>query len=399
MRDVCIVGVGCTPVGEFWEVPLRDLAARAIRAALADAAPYVNGLPVEALYIGNALGGSLSGQGHLGPLLADYAGLPGVLSTTVEAAGASGGAALHAAWTAVAAGAVDVALVLGVEKVTDTVGPERTAALTVGLDYDYEAVQGATPAAMAALLMRLYMNAYDLTLEQFEGFSMNAHANGHHNPHAMFRNLLKPGRFATAPLVAPPVNLFDSAPEADGAAAVILMAADQVHGPADMVNNAAAAPVRIAASAGATDTLALAERADPLWLQAAHLSAGRAFAQAGINPADVDFFELHDSYTVISALSLEACGFAARGTGWQVAANGDLALTGRLPISTFGGLKARGHPFGATGVYQAVEAVAHLRGTGGENQVQGARIGLIQNLGGLAASAFTHVLVAQDKIV
>ncbi len=381
MREVFIAGVGATPVGEHWRSSLRQLAVEAISAALAD-----SGLSTaEALYIGNALGGALNGQQHLGPLLADYAALRGVESYTVEAADASGGVALRAAYLAVASGAVDVAVALGVEKVSDTVGPARTAALTDTLDADYEAVHGATPVTMAALLMRLYLETYGLTLEQMEGFSLNAHANGSKNPRAMFRNMLRPGSFASASVIASPVTLFDAAPEADGAAAVVLVAGEQATG-------LVSPPVRVAGSAVVTDTLALQERLDPLFFHAASVSARRACNQAGIAPEDVDLFELHDSYTVVSALTLEACGFAPRGAGWRLAAEGQIGLNGLLPISTFGGLKARGNPLGATGLYQAVEAVLQLRGQAGELQVPGARTAMIQNLGGLAATAVTHVL-------
>ncbi len=385
MRDVSIIGIGQTAVGEHWEAGLRDLALGAVRAALADAALDA----VDALYVGNALGGSISGQQHLGALVADFVGWRGVEAYTVEAADASGGAALHTGWMAVASGAADLVMVLGVEKMTDLVGPARTAAQTNLLDADYEAVQGATPVALAALLMRMYMEAYGLTVEQFEGFSVNAHANASKNAFAMYRNVLKPGGFATAPVVAPPVNLFDGAPDGDGAAAVILA-------PAERALDMAPQPIRILGSAVATDAMALHDRLDPLFLAAANRSAGRAYTQAGIGPGDVDLFELHDSFTVLSALSLEACGFAERGQGWSLAAQGQIGLGGRIPISTFGGLKARGNPLGATGVYQAVEATLQLRGQAGENQVPQARVALLQNLGGLGGTAVTHVLARME---
>ncbi|MBN1966447.1 MAG: thiolase domain-containing protein [Anaerolineae bacterium] len=385
MRDVSIIGVGQTPVGEHWESSLRDLGLDAMRAALQDAGLNT----VDALVVGNALSGAITGQQHLGALLADVAGWRGIESYAVEAAEASGGAALRAGWLAVASGAVDVAMVVGVEKMSDATGPARVAATTNLLDVDYEAVHGATAAALAGLLMRLYMDEYGVALEQFEGFSINAHVNGSRNPGAMFRNVIKPGRFASAPVVAPPVNLFDSAPDADGAAALILA-------PSERALDMAPIPVRVAGSAVATDALALHDRPDPLVLAAANRSAGRAFAQAGVDPADVNLFEMHDSFTVISALSLEACGFAERGQGWRLAVEGQLGLAGHLPISTFGGLKARGNPLGATGVYQAVEAALQLRGQAGVNQVEAARVALVQNLGGLGATAVTHVLTRSE---
>jgi acetyl-CoA C-acetyltransferase len=233
--------------------------------------------------------------------------------------------------------------------------------------------------------MRRYMHEYNLTLDAFEGFSINAHANGGRSEQAMYRNSIKPGRFASAPMVAEPVSLFDMAPDADGAAAVILTSAERAQ---DMVPR----PIRIAASAAATDTLTLHDRADMLFLRAAHLSAHKAYARAGITPGDVNLFELHDSFTVISALTLEATGFAERGLGWKLAKNGAIGLNSQLPISTFGGLKARGNPAGATGLYQAVEAVLQLRGAAGNNQVPGAQTALIQNLGGLGSTAISHIL-------
>jgi acetyl-CoA C-acetyltransferase len=380
MRDVAIIGIGQTPVGEHWEMGLRQLALDALRSALEDA-----GIDqIDALIVANALGGNLSAQNHVGTLVADYAGLAGVEALRVEAADASGGLALRQGVLMVASGAAETVVVLGVEKATDRTGSERDTALATVLDADYEAGPGGTPAAMAALLMRRYMYEHGVALEQFEGFSINAHANGATNPFAMYRNKLRPGAFAKAPVVADPVNLFDSAPEGDGAAAVILTTAERA---LDSVPHA----VRVRGSGAATDTLALHNRRDLLFLQAANLAAGRAYEQAGIGPEDIDLAELHDSYTVLTALQLEAAGFAPRGEGWKLAAEGALGRDGRLPISTFGGLKARGNPLGATGVYQAVEIVRQLRHDAGENQVPDARLALALNLGGLGGTAVAHV--------
>jgi acetyl-CoA C-acetyltransferase len=381
MRDVSIIGVGQVPVGEHWDRGLRQLALGAIQAALADAGIE----QVEALIVGNALGGNLSAQNHLGALLADYAGMPGVEAVRVEAADASGGLALRQGYQMVAGGAADVVMVLGVEKATDRTGSERDTALTTVLDADYEAGAGATPAAVAGLLMRRYMHEYGVEVAQFEPFSVNAHANGSLNPFAMYRNKLRPGAFGKAPAVADPVNLFDSAPEGDGAAAVILTTTERA---VDLV----ARPVRIRSSAAATDAIALHNRQDMLFLRAANLAAGRAYEQAEIKPTDLHVAELHDAFTVLTALQLEAIGFAKRGEGWKLAAEDTIGRGGTLPISTFGGLKARGNPLGATGVYQAIEVALHLRRDAGDNQVDNARLGLALNLGGLGATAVAHVL-------
>jgi acetyl-CoA C-acetyltransferase len=381
MREVAIIGVGQIPVGEHWENSLRMLATDAILEAQKDAGIK----QIDALYVGNAYGAAYSSQQHLGALVADHAGLSGIEAYTIEAADASGAAALRTGYLAVASSAVETVLVVGVEKSTDTVGSARIEARNVSLDADYEAPQGATLTALAALLMRRYMYEYGLDLNAFEGFSINAHANGGKNEFAMFRNSIKPGRFAKAPMVADPVNLFDSAPDGDGAAALILTSLERA---ADLVPQ----PVRITASAAATDTLTLHDRSDLLYLKAAALSAIKAIQQARLGLHDISLFELHDAFTVLSAMTLEAIGFAERGGGWKLAQDSVIGLNGSLPISTFGGLKARGNPAGATGIYQAVEACLQLRGKAGANQVPNAKTAMIQNLGGLGSTAITHIL-------
>jgi acetyl-CoA C-acetyltransferase len=381
MREVAIIGIGQIPVGEHWESSLRMLAADAILNALKDAGLSM----VDSLYVGNGYSASYSSQTQLGALVADYAGLGGVEAYTVEAGDASGAAALRTGYMAVASGAVDTALVVGVEKSTDTVGSARIQARNVSLDADFESAHGATITATAAMLMRRYMHEYGLDLNAFEGFSINAHANGGRSEYAMFRNSIKPGRFAKAPMIAEPVSLFDSAPDADGAAAVIITSLDRA---GDMVPQ----PVRITASTAATDSLTLQDRTDLLHLKAAELSGSKALVQAGLQHSQINLFELHDAYTILSALTLEAIGFAERGEGWKLAQDSVIGLNGSLPISTFGGLKARGNPAGATGVYQAVEACLQLRGAAGANQVPNARTALIQNLGGLGSTAITHIL-------
>lgn len=381
MTNVSIIGIGQTDVREHWDASIRHLAWYAIEAAMDDA--HYN--QIDAIYVGNMLAGQLSNQNHLGALITDFAGLRGAEALTVEAADASGGAALRQAVLAVQSGLVETALVVGVEKVTDQSGSTIPAALATALDADYEAIHGQTLSGAAALMMRRYMHEYGVALADFAGFSVNAHANAVANPKAMYRNKLRAEAFTGAPMTAEPVSLFDEAPAGDGAAAVIVTASERA---ADMV----ARPVRIAASTLATDTLSLHDRRDLLWLPAAERSAARACEQASLTPADIDLFELHDSFTILAALSLEACGFAERGQGWQLARDGELGRNGRIPISTFGGLKARGNPLGATGLYQIVEVAHQVRGTAGDCQVPGARVGMAQNLGGMAATAVTHIL-------
>jgi acetyl-CoA C-acetyltransferase len=382
MRDVVITGIGQIPVGEHWELSLRNIAARAMLAAIKDGA----GTRPQALYIGNFLGSVLSHQENLGALLSDNAGLTGIEAFTVEAAGASGGAALRVGFNAVASGFVDTALVLGVEKMTDMVGPEVESAVAMSGDYDYEGMAGLSAPAQAALLLQRYIHEYNPPREAFGEFALIAHANGVNNPNAFFRKAIKPEAYIRAEMISDPLNLFDMGPYADGAAAVLLTARELV--PAGLPHPL----VRVSGSSVVIDTLALHDRPDPLAFDAACLSVERACRQAGILPGDVDLFEVYDAFSIYALLSLEAAGFAKRGEGWKLAQDGKLSITGSLPILTMGGCKARGNPLAAVGVYQAVEAVQQLRGQAGANQVKDARLALIQSLGGPASTAAAHVL-------
>jgi acetyl-CoA C-acetyltransferase len=382
MAQVVIAGIGQTPVGEHWDISLRELAFQAIEAAQHDS----GGLRPQAVFVGNMLSPELSHQAHLGALIADFAGLRGVEAMTLESGGASGGAALRMGYLSVVSGETDVALVVGVEKFTDVVGSKVEAALASAHDSDYEAAHGLTPTAQAALLMRRYIHEFDVPRSAFAAFPYIAHANGAKNPNAMFRRAIKIGTYERAVIVSDPLNMFDIAPNADGAAALILTRPELL--PPDSPHPL----VRISGSALATDTLALHDRADPLQFPAAKLSVERAIQNAGINLGQVDLFELYDAYSIYSLLSLEAAGFSEPGRGWRLAQDSYLGLNGKLPIATFGGLKARGNPGGATGIYQAVEATLQLRGQAGENQVPGAQTALIQCLGGPASSAAAHVL-------
>jgi acetyl-CoA C-acetyltransferase len=381
MRDVVIIGIGQTPVEEHWEKSLRHLAHDAIMPALADAGVEM----ADALYVGNMLSGQVSGQEHLGALIADFVGLRGIEAMKIEAACGSGGAALRTGYLAVASGAQDVVLVCGVEKMTDAIGSVVTNALATAADQEYEVSQGISFVGLNALLMRRYMHEYGIPHKAFAGFTINAHRNAVNNPFAMFRSAISEASYLRAGMIADPINLMDSSPVCDGAACLVLA-------PAGLYK--AHEKARILASAVATDTLAVHDRRDPLCLEAATLSSRKAYAQARVTPTGIHLFELHDAFSIMSALSLEACGFAARGAGVQMAVDGEICIGGRIPISTLGGLKARGHPVGATGVYQVVEVVQQLTGQAGASQVQGATIGMAQNIGGSGATVVTHILGA-----
>jgi acetyl-CoA C-acetyltransferase len=341
---------------------------------------------VDALYVGNMLSGLLTGQEHLGSLIADFVGLRGIEAAKVEAACGSGAAALRLGYAMVAGGLHDFVLVCGVEKMSDRANAETTTGLVMAADADYESIHGLTFVSINALLMRRYMHEYNAKHEDFGHFTVNAHRNAVGNPHALYRREVTPGQFSRARMIADPINLLDSSGIGDGAAAVLLCPSSMAPEYGD------GRSVHIRASSMATDAVALHDRRDPLWLSAVEASAAKAYQQAGVGPRDIDLFEVHDAFTIMSVLSLEAAGFAERGKGTWLAQSGDIAREGRIPICTMGGLKARGHPVGATGIYQIVEVAQQLRGEAGPNQLPNVQLGMAQNIGGSGASVITHIL-------
>jgi acetyl-CoA C-acetyltransferase len=243
--------------------------------------------------------------------------------------------------------------------------------------------------ALNALIMQRYLHEYGWKHTDFAPFSINAHANGLHNPFARLQEPISDQDYRKARMIADPINLLDASPIGDGAAAVLIVPADSLR-----PNGRTRPSITIAGSASATDSLAVHDRRDPLVLSAAHASAKIAYQQAGVGPQEIDVFELHDAFSIMSALSLEACGFAERGQGPRLGLDHEIFPGGRIPIATMGGLKARGHPVGATGIYQVVEVVQQLRSEAGPTQVENPRIGMAQNIGGSGATVITHILKA-----
>jgi len=385
MRKVAVLGIGQTKVSEHWDKSLKDLAGEAIQGALSDAGRT----PIDGLFVGNMLSGSLNQQENLGVLITDWCGLTPAEALKIETACSSGGSAFRSGLIAVASGEMECVLVVGVEKMTDSRPADTTAALATAADADYETAHGLSFVALNALVMRRYLHDYGWQHTDFAPFSIIAHANAVTNPYARLSFPVTEQDYAQARMIAEPINLLDASPIGDGAAAVVLVPAEQAN---PRSTNGSSTRITIAASATATDTLAIHDRKDPTWLSAAYSSARKAYSQAGVAPQEIDFFELHDAFSIMSVLSLEACGFAERGQGPRLGLEGDIQITGRLPIATLGGLKARGHPVGATGVYQIVEVVQQLRGQAGSNQVEKARIGMAQNIGGSGATIVTHIL-------
>lgn len=380
MTRTLLIGGARAPVQKKSEESLWRMGAGVLRDACADA-----GLAgVEAVYVANMLADELQGVKHLGPLIADEVGMTGVETYSVHAAMATGAAALRTAFMAVESGAVRSAAALGVEVMQ---GEQTTAVLAKAL-HPAERERGETMITQVARLMQLYLDHYGVTHDVFAPFSLNARANAAKNPQALFQKAVTLDEIRDSRVVHAPMQLFDCAPVCDGAACVIFARED--HAPA-----APRPRVRLLASSAAVDRPAVADRVDPLRLEAARSSAARAFIQAGLTPRDVDFFEVHDAFTIMACLALEACGFAAPGEGWKLAAEGAIFPGGALPLSTFGGLIGRGHPIGATAVYQAAEILLQLQGRAGELQVQSPRVALMQSVGGAGTTLFTHLFRAE----
>jgi acetyl-CoA C-acetyltransferase len=379
MRKVAILGIGQIKIDEHWEKSLREIGGEAAFAAMQDAGME----KVDSLFVGNMLAPMLSGQNQLGVFFADWIGMWKQEAVKIEAACGSGAAAFRAGLMAVASGEVESALVLGVEKMTDKAGRDVTAALATAADADYEVEQGVSFVGINALVMRRYMHEFGWKHEDFASFSINSHANAMHNPFARLHEKITLERFEKSSMVATPINLMDASPTGDGAAAAIIVPAEKV---------ARQPKIVVSASAASTDTLAVHSRKDPLFLRAAFESSKRAYQMAGVTPDDIDVFELHDAFSIMAVLSLEASGFAERGQGLRLGLDNEISPHGRVPICTRGGLKARGHPVGATGMYQIVEVVQQLRGECGKTQVNGAKIGMTQNIGGSGATILTHIL-------
>ena len=385
MRQVAILGIGQTKIDEHWDLSLREIGGHAALAAMHDAGVD----RVDALFVGNMLSPLVSGQNQLGTFFSDWIGLWGQEAVKVEAACGSGAAALRAGIMAVASGDIDSALVVGVEKMTDKAGHDVTAALATAADADYEVEQGVSFVGINALVMRRYMHEYGWKHADFAPFSINAHANAIHNPFARLHQKINVEQFEKSAMVATPINLLDASPIGDGAAAAVIVPAEKI------VSLNGKPRILIAGSGSSTDSIAVHSRKDPLFLAAAYESAKRAYEMANVGPGDIDVFELHDAFSIMTALSLEASGFAERGQGVRLGLDNEIGPQGRVPICTRGGLKARGHPVGATGMYQVVEVVQQLRGECNGTQVDGARVGMAQNIGGSGATILTHIFKAE----
>ena len=378
MRDVAIVAAGMTRFGELWDLSLRDILVEATSEAL-DAAKADS---LDSIIVGNMSAGQFVGQEHIGPLTADYLGMAGVAASRVESACASGGIALRAAFAEVASGLSDLVLAVGVEKMTD--GADVTNVLASASDQETEAYYGITFPGLYAMIATARMEAYGTTEEDMAWVSSKNHRHGSMNPKAQFGREVSPEQVLASTMVAEPLRMLHCSPVTDGGAAVLLCPLDQASKYTDK-------PVKIIGSGLATSSLALADRADPAVLDAVVLSGQKAYKMAGVTPKDIQLAEVHDCFAIAEICCTEALGLVEKDEANKAASKGITALGGRIPVNTSGGLKSKGHPVGATGIAQAIEVFEQLRGEAGKRQVEGARIGLTQNMGGSGASSVVHI--------
>ena len=387
-RDVAIVGVGITPFGELWDKGLRELVSEAGFAAAAEAG--VRGKEIELIIVGNMSGGMFVGQEHVAALVADFLGLNPTPAVRVEAACASGGVALRQGYLAIASGLYDLVAVGGVEKMTDVGGGWATSVLSGAMDFEWEAYFGATFPGIYAMIARRYMYEYGLTREQLAKVAVKNHYHGSFNPLAHYRNKITVDDVVNSPLVADPLRLLDCSPISDGAACVLLASAENAKKYTDT-------PIIIEACEQASGTLTLFERRDICTMDATIEASREAYRRAHLQPKDVDVLEVHDCFTIAEILALEDLGFCEKGKAGRLYDEGQTYVGGSLPVNTDGGLKAAGHPVGATGVKQIVELVKQLRGEAQKGrQVSGAEVGLAQNIGGSGATAVVTILRRGD---
>ncbi|MDH7513400.1 MAG: thiolase domain-containing protein [Clostridiales bacterium] len=380
MREVAVIGVGMTKWGELWEKSLRQIFVETALLALDDAGVD----RIDSLIVGSMSSGLFVGQEHVASLLADYLGQTPVPAARVESACASGGLALRMGFIEVASGMADIVLAGGVEKMTDVNGHEATYALGTAADQEYECFHGITFPGLYALIALAHMEKYGTTREQLAMVAVKNHDNGSLNPLAQFPFKITVDSVLSSVLVADPLRVLDCSPITDGAAAVVLCSVE-------MAKKLKKPIVKITGSGQATDTIALSSRKDITWLESTFQAAKKAYAMAGKKPEDIDIVEVHDCFTIAEICVTEALGLVEKGKGGKAVEEGLTALQGKIPVNASGGLKAKGHPVGATGVAQAVEIVKQLRGEAGPRQVKEAKVGLTQNMGGSGGSTVVHI--------
>ncbi len=382
MRDVAIIGAGLSKFGERWESGLKELMAEAGLLAIEDA--NISSDDIDIIYGGIMASGRFMQQEHIAALMSDQLGLKNVPAVRVENACASGGTALRQGYLAVASGVHDIAVVGGVEKMTDVPSAEATTALGGAGDNEWELSQGITFPGLYALMAKRHMFEYGTTEEQLAAVAVKNHENAFNNEYAQFHKKLTIDEVLKSKMVADPLKLLDCSPISDGAAAVVLA-------PLDIAKKYTDTPIKILASEQASDTLRLAGRDSLTSIKATKIAGDKAFKHAKLSHSDIDAIEVHDCFTIAEIMALEDLGFYKPGEAGKATLNGETALNAKLSVNTSGGLKGCGHPVGATGVKQAVEITWQLRGDAKGRQVSGAEIGMTHNVGGSGATAVVHI--------
>ncbi len=381
MAGVAIIGVGMVPVTAGSGKSLGDLFTQAGTAALDDAG--VDRL--DSLYVGNMMSGFLQNQEHLGSFMTTALGKEGIPTYKVEGACASGAVAVNAATKAVLSGLEEVVMVGAVEKMTGYTTPEVTAGLMMAEDRVKVASTGVTFVGLNAMIAREYMRKYNVPHETLAEFPVLCHANALDNPNAQFHKKISVADVLKSNLIADPLRLLDCSAIGDGAAAVILAPIEQARKYTD-------SPVELAASCVASDFISLYQRPDLTVFEGSRKAAALAYQRAGIKQGDVDLLEVHDAFSVLGLMALEDLGFTSKGRGGELVREGVVARDGRLPTNTFGGLKARGHPVGASGLYQISELALQLSNRAGKCQVSKCSVGMAQSVGGIGGTVAVHIL-------
>lgn len=383
-RPVAIVGIGSTKIGELWDYSLRDLAVESGVRAVSDAG--MSGKEIQAIWGGNMSAGQFLSQEHVAALIVDYVGLSDlhIPATRVEQACASGGAALREAILAVASGYYDIVMAAGIEKMTDVGGETASKILASAADQEWEALMGATFPALYALIAQAHIEEFGTTPEQLAAVAVKNHRNAKDNPHAHFRNVITKEQVLNSPMVSSPLHVLDCSPLSDGSAAVVVTSAE-------IAKEFTDTPIYVKATAQASDYLSLSDRKELTMFESAVIASRNAYQQAGLEPTDIDVCEVHDCFTIAEIIAIEDLGFFDRGMGGRATEEGETEIGSRIPINPSGGLKASGHPVGATGIKQVYEIVQQLRGEADKRQVNGAEIGMTHNVGGSGATCVVHI--------
>ncbi|MGB9082921.1 MAG: thiolase domain-containing protein [Desulfuromonadaceae bacterium] len=383
MRSVSVVGIGETKIGKFPDRTLRSLILEAGSKAIDDAG--IGREDIGALFMSNYNAQSFCGQGHLGPLASEVLGLGNIPTIRVEGACASGSLAFRQALSAIASGMYDMVLVGGVEKMTHQSTEAVTAGLAGASDVEIEAALGATFPSIFAMIANRYSHEYGNVRDEMAMCAVQNHENALLNPDAQMQKRITVEQVKNGFPIASPFTIYDCSLVSDGAAFVVLAATDVAK------SICRKRLVEVVGCGQAGDTLTLASKGSMTTFAATVLAAQQAYSMAGIMPSQIDLAEVHDCFTITQIINTEDLGFFAKGKGAIAVAEGKTAINGRIPINVSGGLKAKGHPIGATGLSQIYEIVTQLRGDGGARQLTKADIGLTHNIGGTAATCVVSI--------